>query len=167
MSVILLSLLCETCRKAFCRERSQQIHRKKRGMRRSFCSRKCAGKARRIGRTDAEKKARKQEYDERYRASNRRRLARNKAAWFRRNYDPIAARETRKKSAKRHAEYIRRYNAEPKHKKEKADYDLTRRASEYGEFAGAYKLLLRLYRYYDQGGRGWQRNELSKSRRAI
>lgn len=178
----ILTLRCERCRKPFKRARSQHVHRIKRGIAAAFCSRTCSGMARRT--SHAEKKKRKADYDACYRTKHARRLKRQKKEHFARTYDPDAARVERKKRAHEHADYIRRYYADPKHKSVKVAYDLDRRAAAFGPYADAYKLLIVLNRellkrapdkyerakargYYDEGGIGWTRNELTKSRRAM
>jgi hypothetical protein len=86
-----------------------------------------------------DKKA-KAEYDRKYRKKNRARLKAEKAAYFQRTYDPIKAAKERKKKMPAHAEYCR----QSWYKAWKKEYDKKHRASEYGEFAEAYALLLEL-----------------------
>jgi hypothetical protein len=175
-----LWLQCENCRKRFQRERSQQAHRIRRGCKEVFCSMQCRGKSRRT--SEASRVLRKKLYDERYRAKNRILLIEKKAAYHRRTYDKDEARKLRKKRMAWHVEYCRRYYSDPKRKADKVRYDLEYRASKYGPYAEAYKAMVRLNKellklapdkyerlkargYYEHGGRGWQRRELTRSRR--
>jgi len=105
---------------------------------------RCAGaaKAKHIPRD--EKVAAKAAYDREYRAANRAMLKAKKAAYFQRTYDPAIAADERKSRAPAHAEYIKRYYADPRRKAEKVAYDADRRASAYGEFADAHKALVAL-----------------------
>jgi hypothetical protein len=103
-----------------------------------FCDRVCFGLSRRIEKTTAQKKAMKAEYDRQYRALNLKEIKRKKHEYFLRTYDPVVAAEERKKTMPRHADYCRR----PEYKEYKREYDRRLRASQYGEFAEAYMILL-------------------------
>jgi hypothetical protein len=103
-----------------------------------FCGRVCFGLSRRIRKTIAQKKSEKAAYDREYRALNRIEIKRKKHEYFLRTYDPVAAAEERKKTMPRHVEQCRR----PEYKEYKREYDRKLRASEYGEFAEAYMILL-------------------------
>lgn len=112
-----------------------------------YCNKRCSGLGRRTDtRSETEKKADKAAYDRTYRAVNRSKLKRMRAAYFQRTYDPDAARAGRKKHMRRHVEYCRRYYADPKRHAAKVAYDLERRATEYGAWGEAYKVLLLLQR---------------------
>lgn len=107
---------------------------------RIFCSRRCAGLGRRKHKTKAQKVEEKRIYDADYRRKNLARIKTNKAAYFRRTYDPVAARIKRKKRAKAHAEYCRR----PEYRKWKSEYDKKRTDKKYGPFAECNRLMMDL-----------------------
>lgn len=110
---------------------------------RLFCNRTCTGLARRVERTDAEKKALKAAYDAKHREQNRERLKAEKAAYFRRTYNPVKAAEVRKARMPYHVEYCRR----PEYRKWKAEYDRKHLAQkQYGPFAEAALLISDLER---------------------
>jgi hypothetical protein len=117
-------------------------------------------------------KAQKAAYDRQYRKKNRLRLKAEKAAYFQRTYDPFKAAIERKKKMPKHVEYCRR----PQYRAYKHDYDINRRASLYGPFVEAYKLLKELMREikrqepdrferYRQAGRMAWNPEVQKRRR--
>jgi len=143
-----VTLTCAGCDARFDRRAAEVKYRRKAGIRRTFCSQACVGaeKHRRLGKSLTQKKRDKSLYDRLYRARNREALRRKKAAYFQCTYDPEEARLARRKNAARHAEYIRRYYADPSNKAAKVAYDKARRAAEYGDFADAYGLLLELQR---------------------
>lgn len=89
-----------------------------------------------------ERVAAKAEYDRQYRASNQRKLRAEKAAYFKRTYDPAKAAKERKANMPKHVAYCRR----PEYRTKKAAYDREVRASEYGAFAESWLLLLDLER---------------------
>jgi len=108
-----------------------------------YCGRRCAGLGRRKPpKTMAQKKLEKREYDKLYRARNLESIKAKKAAYFKRTYDPDAARIERKRNMPAHVEYCR----QPKYKAWKRDYDRRYRAKEYGPFAEAYQLTIDLNR---------------------
>ena len=121
-----------------------------------YCSRKCSGLGRRNGKTVAQKKAEKREYDKRYRASNLATIKAKKAAYFKRTYDPAKARVERERTMARHVEYCRR----PEYKAWKSDYDRRRRDSDYGPFAEAARLAIDLNREIKQRS---SNHEISKA----
>ena len=104
---------------------------------RLFCNRACAGLARRKDRSDADKKAAKRIYDQKYRADNLDVIKAKKRDYFKATYDPATAKIERRKRAHLHAEYCR----SPEYRAYKQDYDRKRRAAEFGEFADSYELL--------------------------
>lgn len=110
-----------------------------------YCTRECAGIARRLKNppTEAERKAAKAEYDAIYRADPTRR-ARKKALNRARHlatYDPVKAAAERKAKMPRHVEYCRR----PEYRAWKSQYDRRHRASkEFGEFWESALLILDL-----------------------
>lgn len=90
---------------------------------RLFCSRKCAGIARRKPpKTDAQKKEEKRLYDQAYRMKNRAVLKAKKSAYFQRTYDPVKAAAERKKRMPYHVEYCRT----PEYRAKKHVYDTRR-----------------------------------------
>jgi hypothetical protein len=107
-----------------------------------FCGRKCSGLSHRKNKSKARKRQEKKLYDAAYRRKNRELLKAKKAEYFKRTYNPEAARIERKKRAKAHAEYCRR----PEYRKWKREYDRRYRAAEYGPFAEAYMLVIDLNR---------------------
>ena len=109
---------------------------------RVFCSRSCAGMARRSTASLPERRAAKAEYDRLYREKNFARIKAKKAEYFRRTYDSDEARVARKERMPLHVEYCRR----PEYQAWKSEYDRQRRASEYGEFAECYLLTLEIRR---------------------
>jgi len=129
---------CDFCKQAFKRQPSQMRCKRK------FCSLQCFGGSRRIDKAPEQKKAEKAAYDREYRTKNRALLKAKKRAYFEKTYDPEAARIKRKRGAKRHAEYIKAYYADPKNKAAKVAYDADRRAAVFGPFSDAYKVYLLL-----------------------
>lgn len=105
-----------------------------------YCGRACSGLARRLVNppTAMERKAMKAEYDRQYRARNTARLKEQKAAYFKRTYNPAQAAVERKARAHLHAEYCRR----PEYKAWKRGYDVRHNAKkDFGDFAEAALLL--------------------------
>ena len=84
-----------------------------------FCSRGCAGLARRDNRTEAERKAIKAAYDAEYRMREPERRRAERAAYYQRTRDPVREAEIRKRRMPQHVEYCRR----PEYRKWKAQYD--------------------------------------------
>lgn len=121
--------------------------------------------------SDAEKKRRKALYDKEYRKQNFERIRARNAAYFQRTYDPVKAARERKKRMSNHVKYCR----QPWYRAYKRDYDRRRRASEFGAFAEAYKVLLlldreirrqmpdRFERYAQSGRQQW--NPINQERR--
>jgi membrane-bound lytic murein transglycosylase len=106
-----------------------------------YCTRECAGLARRKNRSLAELKEQKRLYDVAYRAANLTRIKANKRANFQRTYDPVKAAKERKKRMPKHVEYCRR----PEYRRWKSAYDRRYKAlKNYGEFSDAYLSLLEL-----------------------
>lgn len=128
---------CPTCRE-YVEKPTGAVNRSNRLGAPIYCSRKCAGTARRKNKTKAQLVEDKRLYDEEYRASNRGVLKRKKAEYFQRTYDPAKAAVKRKKRAAAHAEYCRR----PEYRAWKSGYDKKYRAiRDYGAFADVYLLL--------------------------
>lgn len=136
-------LRCTQCRHTFLRERGQV-----RNPKRQFCSQKCFGLSRRTQKPPkAVRVALKAEYDREYREKHRLRLKRNKAAWFKKNYDPEKQRAFNAARMQQHVEYCRIYYEDPKRKAHKVRYDKRRQGlMQYGEYARAWRLLLALER---------------------
>ena len=82
-------------------------------------------------------KEEKTAYDREYRKRNRSRIKARKAAYFQRTYDPVQAAIARKWRMPQHVEYCRR----PEYRVWKREYDEQRRASRYGAFAEAWRIL--------------------------
>lgn len=132
---------CAHCRKTADKP-TWEVNRAQRAGLRLFCGRRCAGLARRTGKTKAQKRAEKKAYDARRRVELAAELKVKKAAYHRRTYDPALARVERKKRAAFHAEYCRR----PSYRLWKREYDRRHRAKAYGPFADAFELTLELNR---------------------
>lgn len=124
-----------------------------------YCSRECAGLARRVERTAAEKKAIKQAYDAERRMVLAAELKDKAAAYHKRTYDPEKARIERQAKMPRHVEYCR----QPAYRAKKSEYDRTRRAQlQFGPFWESALLTLALeaeiatrisrYEIYQQNG---------------
>jgi hypothetical protein len=105
-----------------------------------YCDRACAGMARRIS-TD-QKKRQKALYDARRRTEKAAEISFQKQEYYQCTRNPEKERERRRANRGRHAEYCR----QPEYKAYKQDYDLHRRAEEYGPYADSYLLLLDLER---------------------
>lgn len=103
-----------------------------------WCSQACAGLARRIERTDEERRQIKAAYDAQRRVELADEIRAKKRAYHLRTYDPAKAAEERQKRMPRHVEYCRR----PEYRKWKADYDRKHLAAkQYGPFAEAALIL--------------------------
>jgi hypothetical protein len=114
-----------------CEKSNGHINRAHKIGARLYCGKACAGRGRRVERTVDQKKAEKRAYDQQYRATNIDRITREKAEYFQRTYDPVAAAVVRKANMPAHVEYCRR----PEYVEWKRDYDAQYRAKkEYGEF---------------------------------
>jgi len=107
-----------------------------------FCSLKCAGLARRRWKPKAVKVAEKAAYDREYRAKNLASIKDKKRSYYVRTFDPEKMRARR--STPKRRRYHREYCRQSAYRAWKRRYDLNYRASDYGEFAGAYKVLLKL-----------------------
>lgn len=137
---MMIQLTCDHCGQKFERQSGQYKYHSQRCAH-VYCSRKCAGLARRLT-IDAEtKKALKAEYDRNYRATSPT-LRQRRAESYRRNVDREKEKATRQKRMPLHVEYCRR----PEYKAKKVVYDAQLRASEYGEYAECYRLLIMLER---------------------
>lgn len=134
----MICFVCDHCGQPFERQSVAQVR-----CLRLFCSQRCAGlaKTKRLHRSKAQRIAEKATYDKTYRALNLERIRQRKRDYWQRTYDPRKARIERRKTAKQHAAYIKKYYANPVNKAAKVAYDLDRRAAVFGPFAEAYKLL--------------------------
>jgi hypothetical protein len=131
--------LCGSCGAAV-RQSQGSINRAVREGKPLYCDRTCAGLARRI--SASQKKRRKSLYDARRRTELAAEISARKQAYYQRTRNPEKERECRRANMDRHVEYCR----QPEYTAYKADYDLDRRAQEYGPYADAYLLLLDLER---------------------
>lgn len=109
---------------------------------RLFCGRKCSGLARRLHKTEAQRKEEKRLYDIEYHAKNREKLREQKKEYHKRTYDPVKAAKIRKERMPYHVEYCRR----PEYRKKKAVYDRRRQDAKYGEFAEVARITIDLNR---------------------
>lgn len=158
-----VSIVCAHCRMSVYKE-SDAVNRARRNGAPTYCSRQCAGLARRVERSADERKQRKAEYDALYRTARADVLREKKREYFQRSYDADAAREKRKSRMPYHVAYCRRYYADPVKRREKFAYDVRLRGRQYAEFAEAWRLLIELERevrsrcpdkYERQKGRGY------------
>lgn len=107
-----------------------------------YCDRTCAGMARRVPSSKADRVEAKRLYDAEYRRKNRAMLKAKKAAYFQRTYDPVRAARERRERMPLHVEYCR----QPRYKAWKRTYDQKRRDNEFGPFAEAARLAINLNR---------------------
>jgi hypothetical protein len=126
---------------------------------RLFCGRKCAGLGRRKHKTKAQRIEEKRLYDMEYRRQNRAMLKAKKHTYFVRTDDPDAARIKRKERAAFHVEYCRR----PSYKLWKREYDQHYRAREYGPFADAYQLTIKLNREIKSRSNNYEIRQANKT----
>lgn len=114
------------------------VNRARKAGNRLFCSRGCAGLARRKHKTKAQLVEEKRLYDAAYRARDPDKRKAAKAAYYQRTRNPEKERDRRKARMPLHVEYCRR----PEYRAWKADYDRRYRAErEFGEFGEAFMLL--------------------------
>ncbi len=130
---------CEHCGRVFERKSVSHLSQPH-----TYCSQKCAGaaKSKRYWKPKAQRIADKAAYDREYRRKNLATIKAKKRAFYLATFDPEKMRRERKKRAKWHVEYCRRYYSDPRRKAQKVAYDADRRASSYGEYADAFKVLL-------------------------
>jgi hypothetical protein len=110
---------CAWCSKQFPIEIGALNRARRRGMS-VYCCPRHSGYGRGIGRTKAEKRRLKAEYDRQYRLDNLLRITVGKRDYHRRTYDPKKAAKTRKRRMPYHVEYCRR----PEYRAYKRQYDL-------------------------------------------
>ncbi len=134
-----IAFKCMQCRKT-ARKSASAVNRARRDGMRLFCNRKCAGLARRKGKTKAQRVEEKRLYDAAYRIKNADMLKAKKREYHRLTYDPAAAAKHRKKNMARHVAYCRR----PEYRTKKAAYDRRKRLEAYGPFAESVQILEQL-----------------------
>lgn len=132
---------CAHCRK-WADKPSGHVNRARAAGLNLYCNRRCSGLGRRLGKTKAQKREEKRLYDIEYQAKNRETRLAQKREYHKRTYDPVKAAEVRKARMPYHIEYCR----QPAYKAWKREYDRRYRASEFGEFAEAYRLTIDLNR---------------------
>lgn len=113
-----------------------------------YCSKLCSGLARKIERSDEEKKRIKAEYDIKYRAKNIVKITKRKKAFFKKDYaeNPEKYRQWRKNKQPKHNEYCRR----PEYKAWKKQYDqVFRLKKSYKDFWEPAQVLLNLEKELD------------------
>ncbi len=133
-------MLCKICNSEFIRPTGEINRALKKGVN-LYCSKECAGKARRTNISIEEKKRLKSEYDKKYREINLDKKKKWAKDYFQRTYDPIKASIERKKNMHKHVEYCRN----PEYKAKKKIYDKEYRYTlNYGEFAECAKILLQI-----------------------
>jgi hypothetical protein len=130
--------VCPQCRRVFECDASR-YNRAVRLLAPLYCGKACAGLARRTPKPDDEtRRLLKAAYDSEYRERNAEKRRAQKAAWFKRTYDPAKAAVERKARMPRHVEYCRR----PEYRAWKAEYDRAYKARlHFGEWADAALLL--------------------------
>lgn len=136
-----MKLNCAHCQKPL-HKSIREVNRARKIGANLYCDLRCAGMARRSGKTQEQKVEEKRLYDAAYRTKNREILKMKKSAYFQRTYDPVRAAKERKKRMRLHVEYCR----QPRYKAWKREYDRKYRAREYGPFAEAYTLAINLNR---------------------
>lgn len=125
-----MTCLCAHCSLQFTARVSRVNQAAKRGAT-LYCGKRCAGLARRVFKTQEQKRAEKSAYDAARRVKLASRIKAEKAAYFQRTYDPVAAAIKRKERMPLHVEYCRR----PEYVKWKAEYDAAYRAKrDYGDW---------------------------------
>lgn len=117
------------------------VHRSQKMGWKLFCDRRCAGLARRLYKTKAQKIEEKRLYDLEYRRKNLESIKAKKREHFKRTYDPVKAAIERKKTMARHVAYCRR----PEYRAYKQNYDSQYRADKlYGPYADSFLLLQKI-----------------------
>ena len=146
--------VCPSCNDEFHCD-SSRIGRAKKINAPLFCSRKCAGLARRSGLSSVEKKHVKREYDARRREELREQIRAQKREYYQKNRKTLLKQfaEYRKVHMGKHVEYCRT----EKYKAYKAEYDKRLRDSEYGEFAECARLLIELEKELRERSTAYQR----------
>jgi len=123
-------IICAGCEKIELR-RNGDINRAKKLGSPIYCGKECAGRRRRVEKTAEQKKEEKRLYDKKRREENAERIKAEKAAYFKRTYDPEKAAIKRKENMPKHVEYCQR----PEYKAWKQQYDKQYLArKQFGEF---------------------------------
>ena len=137
-----MEISCPTCGSTAQKE-AGGVNRSRRKGSPVYCSKDCASEARRLHKSDQQKRAEKAKYDADYRAKNQDRLKIKSAEYHRKNYDPEKARAYRKTRMHKHVEYCRK----PEYRAKKAQYDKTYRAvKQYGEYAECFLIFREIER---------------------
>lgn len=111
--------------------RNGEINRAQKTGRPIYCGKICAGMKRQDEKTAEQKKEEKRIYDKKRREKYKDRIKAEKAAYFKRTYDPVEAAVKRKERMPKHVEYCQR----PEYKAWKAEYDRKYLArKQFGEF---------------------------------
>lgn len=147
--------ICEQCGGSYGARRADV----RRG--RKYCGHLCAVRAR-CGPllTDEEKKARKSEYDAKYREENRERLLVEKRENYRKNHDYYIQKQAERRADPEYREemreYGKNYRQDPEWRRHKREYDRQYRAvRQYGQdFAPAYLAFLALTNHLQEEGDG-------------
>lgn len=105
-----------------------------------YCGRECAGLARRLPKTQEQRKAEKAAYDREYRKRDPEALKAYKALYYQEFRDREKERAARQARMPAHVEYCRR----PEYLAKKHEYDIARACAELGEWADVWRLLLDL-----------------------
>ena len=139
----LVPITCPHCGKE-AQKRLGHVNRAKKIGAPTYCSKLCSGLARKIERTDEEKKAIKAAYDVQYRRRDYVKV--KKQAYFKRTYDPQKQAAINKARMPKHVEYCRR----PQYKAYKKQYDEQHRAKkDFGEFWESALLVKQIEKQYD------------------
>lgn len=127
-----------------------------------YCTKACSALARKINRSDEEKKRIKSEYDKKRRTElGEAYLAKKREQWKAR-YDPVQAAEYRKKRMHIHVEYCR----QPEYRQYKKQYDEQYHAKKkFGEFAESALLLTKIYSLIDNREVKADNNLITKSQK--
>ncbi len=114
-----------------------------------YCGRNCSIDARKLHRSDEEKRRIKKEYDKQFRKLNADTIKKRKAEAFKKDYakNPEKYKLIRQRRKEEHKQYCR----QPEYKKWKAEYDKKYLAEKnYGEFAECFLLIKEIENEYDQ-----------------
>lgn len=136
-----MNLICPQCRVEFERK-AGHVNRSLKIGAPLYCGRACAGLARRLNKSDEQKRADKAEYDRKRRAEKGIELREQRRSAYYANHDHYKAKhaEYRKTRMPKHVEYCR----QPAYRAKKHKYDIAKACEEYGEWAETWRLLLEL-----------------------
>lgn len=109
-----------------------------------YCGRVCSGLARRSSLNQEQKREAKAAYDRERRAVLGESLRAKKRAFYYANHETNLAKQANRRQQPGYKEKHLTYMAKPEYRKKKKDYDEERRASEYGVFADAHRVLMEL-----------------------